>query len=154
VDQFEQLVHPLADLRGRPLADLEPEGDIAVHREVLERRVVLEHEAHVAPLRCQAGGVPAVDRDGTGVRPLQPGDDPQQRGLAAAAGPEQRGQRSGRDGDADVAQHRAGAEGLVHVAYVDGHQPLSLARRNRVASRVPTATRASTVAVAKAARWS
>ena len=46
-------MHPLADLVLRSLADLEPERDVAEHRQVLERRVVLEHEADVAPLRGQ-----------------------------------------------------------------------------------------------------
>ena len=57
-------VDAAADLRLRHLADLEPEGHVAPHREVLERGVVLEHEADVAPLGEQVGGVGALDLDG------------------------------------------------------------------------------------------
>ena len=51
------------DLVLGPLADLEPEGHVAAHRQVLERGVVLEHEADVALLRRQVGGVDALDLD-------------------------------------------------------------------------------------------
>src|SRR4029453_6581694 len=61
------------------------------HRHVLERGVVLEHEADPAALRGQVGGVAAVDLDAAGVEPLQTGDHPQQRRLAAAGGAQQGG---------------------------------------------------------------
>ena len=52
VDQLQQLVHACLDLRLRPLADLQAEGDVAEHRHVLERGVVLEHEPDAAVLRA------------------------------------------------------------------------------------------------------
>ena len=68
VDELEQLVDPRLDLRLRPLADLQAERDVAAHGHVLERRVVLEHEADVALLRRQPGRVGAGDLDDPGVR--------------------------------------------------------------------------------------
>jgi hypothetical protein len=52
-----------------------------------KQRVVLEHQANAAALRGhedtrRAQGL-AVNRDAPGVRRLEPGDQPQQRGLAA-----------------------------------------------------------------------
>ena len=67
VHQLEQLVDPGADLGLGPLADLEAERDVAATRHVLERGVVLEHEADVALLRRQVGGVDALDLDRAGV---------------------------------------------------------------------------------------
>ena len=118
VDELEQLVHPLLDLVLRPLADLEAERDVAEDREVLERGVVLEHEADVAPLRRQRRW---RRRRRSRPRPqsgsLEPGDDAQQRRLAAAARAEQRGQRPVRDVDGDVVERDEIAEALGHVAH-------------------------------------
>ncbi len=85
VHQLQQFPDPALDLDLRALADLKPEGDVAIHSEVLERRVVLEYEADVAPLGRQPGGVLSGDLDGAGVGSLEAGDDAQQRRLAAAA---------------------------------------------------------------------
>ena len=72
---------------GHALA-FEPEGDVIEHRAVVERRVILKHHAAV--------GTGASDRlaehehfAGRGrMLRLQPGDQPQDRALAAAAGTE------------------------------------------------------------------
>ena len=95
---------PPSDLGLRSLADLQPEGHVAVTREVLEGGVVLEHEADVPPLRGQGGGVLVLDPDGAGVGPLKAGDHPQQSRLPATARPEQRGQPPAPDVDADVVE--------------------------------------------------
>jgi hypothetical protein len=72
---------------GRPL-DLQPVGHVLVHAHVRIERVVLEHHRDVA-----LGGLELVDH----ARPdldlpaghfLQPGHHAQQRGLAAARGPD------------------------------------------------------------------
>ena len=104
LDELQQLVHPLGDLRLRTLADLEAERDVVVHGHVLEGGVVLEHEADAALLRRPAGDVLAVDEDRAHVGRLEPGDDPEQRGLAAAARAEERGERSRRDLHRDVVE--------------------------------------------------
>ena len=92
VDEVEQLVHPLLDPRLLALADLEPERDVVEDRHVLERGVVLEHEADAAVLRAQPRGVLARDQHHAVVRALEAGDHAQQRRLAAAARSEQSGQ--------------------------------------------------------------
>ena len=67
VDELEQLVDPGLDLVLGPLADLQPERDVLGHRHVLEDGVVLEHEADVALLGRQLGGVGALDGDAAAV---------------------------------------------------------------------------------------
>ena len=94
LDQAQQLVDAVGDLRLLPLADLQPEADVFEHGHVLEGGVVLEDEADAAILRRLRGRVLVVDHDPAGIEVLEPGDRPQQRGLAAAAGPEQGGQRA------------------------------------------------------------
>jgi len=49
---------------------------------------VLEHESDMALAGAAGERIFAVERDFTGIRPIQPGDDPQQRGLAGARWPE------------------------------------------------------------------
>ena len=50
--------------------------------------MVLEHQPDTAPVRGHRRLVGAVEQHPPGVQRLQPGDRPQQRGLAAAARPE------------------------------------------------------------------
>ena len=100
------------DLVLGPLADLQAEGDVLRHGHVLEDRVVLEHEADVALLRRQLGGLDALDADRALVGGVEAGDDPQQRGLAAARRAEQRRQLAGRQGHDDVVEGDEVAEPL------------------------------------------
>src|SRR6188472_3704899 len=65
---FQKVVDLLLDLRLGPLADLQPEGDVVAHGQVLERRVVLEHEPDAAPLWRYMRDVTPVDRDAAGIR--------------------------------------------------------------------------------------
>ncbi len=65
---------------------LQREGDVLAHRHVRVERVGLEHHRQAALGRQQVGGVLAVDLDMAGRDVLEPGDQPQQRGLAAARG--------------------------------------------------------------------
>ena len=102
----------MRDLGLRPLADRQPEGDVVAHGHVLERGVVLEHEADAALLRRQLRRVAAGDDDRAGVGLLEPGDDPQQRRLAASRGPEQRGQRAVGHLERDVVERGEVAEPL------------------------------------------
>ena len=76
-DDPEQLVDLRGDLGLRAFADAQPEGDVLAHRHVLERRVVLEHEADPAPLGGQQGGVLAGDDDAPRVGQLEAGDHAQ-----------------------------------------------------------------------------
>ena len=70
-----------------------PNATFSRHGHVLEGRVVLEDEADAALLRRERGRVVARRSDRARVGLLEPGDDAQQRRLAAAARAEQRGQR-------------------------------------------------------------
>ena len=117
----EQLVDARADLVLRPLADLEPERDVAAHGEVLERGVVLEDEADAALLRHDVRDVVVADHDPADVGHLEAGDDAQQGRLAAAARPEQRGERAVRDLDVDILECGEVAEALRDVLRPDGH---------------------------------
>ena len=104
--EMEELLDALADLCLRPLPHLEPERDVVRHGHVLEGRVVLEDEADPALLRRELGRVVPGDEDLPAVRRLEPGDDPEQRGLPGAARPEKRGQRSARHLERDVVDAR------------------------------------------------
>src|SRR5690606_13247619 len=122
VHELQQLVDASVDLVLGSFADLEAEGDVAEHREVLERGVVLEHEADVAVLGGEVGGVDAFDGDRTVVGVLEAGDDAQQRRLAAAAGAEQGGEPTGGDGDVDVVEGDEVTEALVDPLDFDAHE--------------------------------
>jgi hypothetical protein len=77
---------------GRDLGD---DGDVLLRRQAGDQVVELEHEAHMlTPKRGElriigAGQVFAVVPDVTGRRHVQPAQDVQQRGLAAARRPQQ-----------------------------------------------------------------
>ena len=63
LDQPEQLAHLALDLVLGTLADRQPEGDVVEDGHVLERRVVLEHEADAALLGRSRGHVPVAEPD-------------------------------------------------------------------------------------------
>src|SRR5262249_10286042 len=111
--QVEQLMYPLGDLALVPLADLQPEADVLEHGHVLEGGVVLEDEADFALLRWRLRDIAALDQRPAGVERLQPGNRPQQRRLAGAAGPEQGGKGPVRDLDRYVFQCLKVTEALV-----------------------------------------
>jgi hypothetical protein len=128
VHQVQQLRDPLLRLRLRPLADLEPERDVLRDAHVLEGRVVLEHEAHVALLRGQVRGLDPLDVHRALVGRLEAGDDPQQCGLAATRRPEERGELPGGNAQRDVLQGDEVAEPLADVLDLDAHDGFSAFR--------------------------
>ena len=73
---------------GHP-AHPQPVLDVLRHRHVREQRVVLEDGVDVPGVRRHLRNVAAAELDPPGVRPLEPGDQPEQRGLARSGGPEQ-----------------------------------------------------------------
>ena len=109
------------DLVLRPLPDREAEGHVLRHGHVLEGRVVLEDEADVAPLRWLLGRVLAGDVHPAGVGCLEPGDHAQQRGLAAAARPQEGGQRAVANLERHVVERHEFAEALGHGVDNDAH---------------------------------
>ncbi len=117
--QVQQFMHLVRDLLlRRALAarlHAHAEGHVVEHRHVAEQRVVLEHEADLAVAHVRARGVLAVEQHLAGVGLFQPGDDAQQRGLAAARGTEQGDQFAGGEIERDVVERVEGAEALVDV---------------------------------------
>jgi hypothetical protein len=94
LNQIEQLVHALGDLALISPPNAQAKGYIVPHCHVFKGCVVLEHEANVSCARRQFGHVLSSDEDTPAVRPFQPGDDAQKRGLSATAGPQYRRQSS------------------------------------------------------------
>src|SRR5262249_26460987 len=89
---------------------------------VRERGVVLEHEADAAILRARVGDVLLGDLHDAPVGLLEAGDDPQERRLARAARPEQRGQRALGDLERDAVERDELTELLGDVLYLDPHR--------------------------------
>ncbi len=127
--QFQQAMHAAADLglvrALAPRLHAQAEGHVLEHRHVAEQRVVLEHEADLAFAYMGVGGVLAFEDDAPGVRRLQPGDDPQQRGLAAARRPQQGDQFTAGEVERNLVERGEGAELLVDVLYLDAHLGMS-----------------------------
>src|SRR3954447_21301025 len=86
LDEVKKLADTPLDLtiRGPPISTARPKpiGDVASHCEVAEQGVVLKHEANLALLHRDAGGVLSTKEDLPPIRDLKPGDNPQQRCLA------------------------------------------------------------------------
>src|SRR5690606_11222513 len=92
-----------------PGTDAEPERDVLEDRQMPEERVVLEDETHPPAAGGAGGHVFAVEEDGRARRvvgSLQPGDDPEQGGLAGPRRTQERDQLARRDDQAYVAEGR------------------------------------------------
>src|SRR5690606_154671 len=92
-----------------------------------EQRVMLEHEAHLTLAHVHSGGVLAGKQDAAPVGRLQARDDPQQRRLAAARGPEQGDEFDRVDVQRHIVQRPEVAEFLADVADSDAHALLPCA---------------------------
>ena len=101
------------DLRARHLAVDQPVGHVVGDAQVREQRVGLEDDAVVALRRRQPRDVAPGQFDAPGALHLEPGDDAQQRGLAAARGPEEADELALGDVQVDVAQRGEAAEVLA-----------------------------------------
>jgi hypothetical protein len=88
-DQLDEMARELASLAGTDTVDLERELDIAEHGAPRQQAEVLEHHAGVL---ARAGDRRAGNGDAALVGGDQSGREPQQRGLPAAARPQQRDQ--------------------------------------------------------------
>jgi hypothetical protein len=137
-----QQVHDLVpDLRLRCAlpARLDPqaEGHVLEDGHVPEQGVVLEYEADL-PLADMAGaGVLAVEQDGALGRELEPGDDPEQRGLARPGRAEQGDQLARADPEVDAGERREAIETLGDLADIDGHGLKPPAHRRAATSSAP-----------------
>jgi hypothetical protein len=81
------LEHARVDLCARRAADLQPVGHVGAHVHVRVERVALEHHRDVALARREVRHPRIAMPDRAAASRLEPRDDPQQRGLAAAARP-------------------------------------------------------------------
>ncbi|GGW99227.1 hypothetical protein GCM10010353_13610 [Streptomyces chryseus] len=78
-----------ARLTGLPHAPHpQPEGDVPPDVPLRKELVVLEHQPDAPPVHRHPALVAPVQQHPSGVRRLEPGDNPEQRGLPAAARPE------------------------------------------------------------------
>ena len=116
LDEGEQLGHA----RAVTFAAGQTEGDVRGDVEVGEERTLLGDEPDLAALRGDdvgaVGDELAVDRHGACVRCEEAGDEPQQRGLAAAGRPEHGHDRSVLDVEVEPVECRDVAEPLDQPA--------------------------------------
>jgi hypothetical protein len=93
LNKIEQPLDARANLRlGQAIfagTRAQAESDVFKHGHVAEQRIVLEHETDMALADAAGEGILAVELNFALVRPIEAGDDAQQRGLAGARGSEQ-----------------------------------------------------------------
>src|SRR5690606_10017732 len=105
----------------------QPVADVLFHVQVRKDCVALEYHVRRPPVRGHAGHRLAVDQERAGRGLLDPREDAQERGLAAARRPEQREDLAPRDVEIDLPQHGQRAEALLDLPELDdrgrrGHQ--------------------------------
>ena len=110
LDEAERLVSQR--LRVGDAAALEPERHVGEHRHVREQRVALEHRVDGALVGLARRDVLAADQDAAGRGLLEPRDESQRRGLAAAGRAEQGEERPGGDREVEVLDRREPGEPL------------------------------------------
>ena len=100
------------------------QGADATFDDVRDRNVgfVFQHYALFAHMSIFEGGVGALEQHRANVRPLEPGDDAQQRGLARARGAEQRDQLARGDVEVELVADDGGTEALAEVANFYAHK--------------------------------
>jgi hypothetical protein len=124
LDQVGGPLHPLPHPGPVDLAHAQAEGDVVEHGQVREDRVALEHHRQVALARRQVGDVGVADAHPAAVGVLQAGQQPQQRRLAAAAGPQQHHELAVGDLQVDIVDGGGLVEDLAHALQADlGHGP-------------------------------
>ena len=94
---------------------LQREGDVVAHRHVRIERIGLEHHGQLALGRGLVGDVAAVDADGAGGGVLEPGDQAQQGGLAAAGGADEDDELAVLDVEIELRDDRRRPEGLADL---------------------------------------
>ena len=110
-----------ADVGQRPLGPPAParvprDPHVAHHPLPGQQPRVLEQHAHAGR---QADDRLAVEQQPAGGRRLQPGEQAQERALAAARAPDDRHEPAGRDGEVDPLEHGPVAEALDHAIEPD-----------------------------------
>ncbi|MNT02284.1 hypothetical protein D3C72_1367750 [compost metagenome] len=113
--QRQRLLHAGRQLTPRLGLHLEAEGDVVPHRHVGEERIALEHHADAPLLGRLPGDVLTGHPHLTAIHRSEPGQRPQQGGLAAAGGAEQGHQLPLADAEFDPLEHRGLAVGFVQL---------------------------------------
>ena len=121
VHERQHFVDPSPDRVLRPFPAFEPIADVPGHRHVGKQRIRLEDDAEIAQARRDADEACTVLRHFAGIGRLEAGDDPQQRGLAAARRTEKADEFAFVDVQADVVQRQDAAEPLGDVAQRQKH---------------------------------
>ena len=130
-DLVEHRVGALAPLLRRDAAHAQRIGDVLPHAHVRKERVALEHDAAFARARRQRADVLAVEADGAGIGREEAGNQPQQRRLAAAGGPDADDEFAGGDAQREIVHTGLGAGiAIAHAFEGDGRlAPRSCSRR-------------------------
>ena len=102
LNRLEHLPHPVADLVGGELLDLEAEGDVLGHGHVRKQSVGLEHHVHVSLRGGNVRHVGPLQQDPAGVRRLESRDHAKRGRLPAARRTEHREELTAGDGERDV----------------------------------------------------
>jgi len=89
LESLGDFLNPRLDLRSRPPAELQGIADVLAETHVRVERVVLKDHGNAPAGRGPAGDIALGDHDPALVREIEPGHQPQARGLAAAGGAEQ-----------------------------------------------------------------
>ena len=120
----ERTLHPLAHVALRHPPHPQGEGDVPGHRHVRKQRVVLEHHAHVPPVRRHPDDLPITEADAAVVGAGEPRQHHQQGGLAGAGGSEQGDELPAADLQVDIVEGMHVAVGLGDPADVNGQRPV------------------------------
>ena len=114
-EHFRHLAHPGPDLGPRDAGLAEGIGEVLEDGEVRIEGEGLEHHRDPAIGRRDARDVLAVEFHPPAVRRLEPGDDPQGRGLAGRARPEQAEELPVPDAEVDAVQGDHRPEAFAHA---------------------------------------
>ena len=117
----EPLGEPGGDLPGGELAELETVGDVGGRRHVGPERVVLEDHADIAVVGGQPVHHPVAEADLAGIGLREAGQQPEQRGLPAPRGTEQREQLAVGHDEIGMVDGGDGAEALDEPGDDDLH---------------------------------
>ena len=141
MQQRRGALHPRVDLGLRRAPQLERKGHVVVDAHMRIERVVLEHHGDIALRRRDAVDALVADIDFARRDRLEPGDDPEQRGLAAAGRADKDDELVICDFEVEIGDHGKVAVALDEIADRDrGHDCQSSASTGLISS--PLAKRA------------
>ncbi len=148
-DEREEVLDAFAAAAARGRAATgHAERDVLRDGQVREERALLRDDAHAAALGRHPGAPgdddAPTDADFAGVGGLEPGDDAQKRGLAAAGVAEERGERARRDVQVHAAQDGRRPEGLVHATDLEAAHAATSVRAAGCAAGPRACTRVRT----------